>query len=90
MTPETFVLKLACPNRPGIVAGVSAFLFEGGCNILEAQQFDDTETGRFFMRVAFNRGRGQRRSRRHAQRIQGEGERFGMDWSLRPRPSSGA
>ena len=29
-------------------------LFEGGFNVLEAQQFDDTETGVFFMRVAFN------------------------------------
>ncbi|MBB6309121.1 formyltetrahydrofolate deformylase [Xanthobacter tagetidis] len=49
-----FILTLACPNRPGIVAGVSTFLFQHGCNILEAQQFDDTESGRFFMRTVFN------------------------------------
>ena len=48
------VLTLSCANRPGIVARVSTALFEGGFNILEAQQFDDTETGSFFMRVAFN------------------------------------
>jgi formyltetrahydrofolate deformylase len=47
-------LTLSCPNRPGIVAGVSAFLFEHRANILEAQQFDDRETLRFFTRIAFN------------------------------------
>ena len=51
---DHFILTLSCPNRPGIVAGVSTFLFEKGCNILEAQQYDDTEANRFFMRVVFN------------------------------------
>jgi len=49
-----YVFTLSCPNRPGIVATVSTALFEGGFNILDAQQFDDTETGLFFMRVEFN------------------------------------
>ena len=48
------ILTLSCANRPGIVAKVSAALFDGGFNILDAQQFDDTETGDFFMRVEFN------------------------------------
>ena len=39
-------------DKPGIVAAVSTLLFEAGCNILDAQQFDDVETGRFFMRVS--------------------------------------
>ena len=49
---NTSVLTLSCRNRPGIVAAVSTQLFEAGCNILDAQQFDDLETGVFFMRVA--------------------------------------
>lgn len=48
------VLTLSCPNQPGIVARVSTYLFDKGCNILEAHQLDDTETGRFFMRIVFN------------------------------------
>jgi formyltetrahydrofolate deformylase len=51
---DTYVLTLSCPNRPGIVATVSTHLFKSGCNILDANQFDDTESGRFFMRVVFN------------------------------------
>ena len=48
------ILTLSCPDQPGIVAKVSTFLFERGCNILDAQQFDDQETGDFFMRVVFD------------------------------------
>jgi formyltetrahydrofolate deformylase len=54
MSGPQFVLTLSCPDRPGIVAAVSTFLFENGQNILDAQQFDDTETGQFFMRVVFD------------------------------------
>ena len=49
-----FILTLSCEDRPGLVAAVAGLLFENGGNILEAQQFDDVETGRFFMRVVFD------------------------------------
>ena len=51
---ETAVLTLSCRNRPGIVAAVATHLFDAGCNILDASQFDDTDSGRFFMRVQVN------------------------------------
>ncbi len=49
-----YLLALSCPNQSGIVARVTAELFAHGGNILEAHQFDDTETGRFFTRIVFN------------------------------------
>jgi formyltetrahydrofolate deformylase len=54
MSINQHVLTLSCPNRPGIVAAVSSHLYQSGCNILDANQFDDTESDRFFMRVVFN------------------------------------
>lgn len=48
------ILTLSCPDRTGIVYRVSGLLFEQGCNILDAQQFGDEETGRFFLRVHFD------------------------------------
>lgn len=48
------VLTLSCADRPGITARVTGFLFEQGCNILEAQQFNDREADRFFMRIEFD------------------------------------
>ena len=53
MSQQQFVLTLSCPDRPGIVSAVSTFLFANGQNILDAQQYSDTETGQFFMRVMF-------------------------------------
>ena len=46
-----YLLTLSCPNRPGIVARVTAELFRHGGDIKEAHQFDDIETDRFFMRI---------------------------------------
>ena len=54
MSTDHIVLTLSCMNKPGIVAAVSTYLFEGGFNILEANQFDDTESHLFFMRVVLN------------------------------------
>ena len=53
MSREAHVLTLFCPDRPGLVAGVARILADQGGNILDAKQFNDTETQRFFMRVAF-------------------------------------
>jgi formyltetrahydrofolate deformylase len=49
----TFVLRLSCADRPGLVAKVATLLADHGANITDAQQFDDPATGRFFMRVVF-------------------------------------
>ena len=63
MSSARHILTLSCVNRPGIVAKVSTALFDGGFNILDAQQFDDVETGDFFMRVVFNPAAPHARSR---------------------------
>ena len=48
-----FILKIVCPDQPGIVYAVSQFLFQKGANIIDSAQFSDRFTGRFFMRVHF-------------------------------------
>jgi formyltetrahydrofolate deformylase len=50
---NTYVLTLSCPDRLGLVHAVSGFLLERGANIEEAAQFNDHDTGLFFMRVQF-------------------------------------
>jgi formyltetrahydrofolate deformylase len=76
------ILTLSCPDQPGIVARVSGFLFERGANILDAQQYDDPETGRFFMRVVFDPAD----QALEALRLGFEplAHVCAMDWSLRP------
>ena len=77
------VLTLSCPNRPGIVAAVSTFLFEAGANIAEAQQYDDPETTRFFARIVFDHPEGQADEAGLRAGLRPIAERFGMTWTLR-------
>lgn len=49
----TFTLRVTCASTRGIVAAISGALADADCNITDSAQFDDVETGRFFMRVSF-------------------------------------
>jgi formyltetrahydrofolate deformylase len=85
-----YVLTIASPDRPGIVAAVSTVLFEAGGNILEAQQFDDLQSNRFFMRVVFvAETAAPAETVAYAERFRAQfaptAERFGMEWTLRDR-----
>ncbi len=75
------ILTISCTDVPGIVARVSGTLFEQGANVLEAQQFDDQETGRFFMRVVFDPGEKSAEMLRDA--IAPVAQQYDMDWNLR-------
>jgi formyltetrahydrofolate deformylase len=48
---NTAVLLIDCPDRKGLVAGVSGLLYRYGANITHADQHQDQEAGLFFMRV---------------------------------------
>jgi len=78
-----FVLTLSCPDRPGIVHAVAAYLHGSGCNILESQQFADLTMNRFFMRVQVETlgGAGVDGPALRAGFAPIAGE-FGMDWDL--------
>ncbi|MDB5596374.1 MAG: formyltetrahydrofolate deformylase [Hyphomicrobiales bacterium] len=82
MPSAQYVLTLSCPNRPGIVAGVSTYLFAHACNILDAQQFDDTETNVFFMRVVFD-GVDDVAFEEVRRGFSEVGEKFAMNWIMR-------
>ncbi len=82
--PNSFVLLLSCPDRPGIVAAVSAHLFEKGYNILDAQQFDDPETGDFHMRVVFKALTPTASPEPQAD-FAALAKEFAMRWSIAPR-----
>lgn len=83
MSRETLArLLITCPDRPGIVAAVSTFLFNHGANITDLQQHStDPEGGTFFMRLEFQTphldvSRGVL-ERAFAEAV---AERFAMEW----------
>lgn len=79
---DVFILTLQCPDRRGLVADLAGCLVHQGGNILDAQQYNDQETGRFFMRVEFQSDHDQA-SIKHAIGSLANTDR--MEWSIRRR-----
>jgi formyltetrahydrofolate deformylase len=50
---SAYVLTVSCKSTRGIVAGITGYLADEGCYITDSSQFDDLETGLFFMRLTF-------------------------------------
>lgn len=81
MSTHDYILTLSCPDTTGIVHRVSGVLFELGCNILDAQQFGDSGSGRFFLRVHFSAPEGVEAAtlrQRFGELAQG----FAMQWQI--------
>lgn len=48
-----YALTVTCPSARGIVAAIANYMADNDCNITDSAQFDDMQTGQFFMRVSF-------------------------------------
>lgn len=47
-----YALRVACPSIRGVTAAIASYLSENGCDISDSAQFDDANTGRYFMRIS--------------------------------------
>jgi formyltetrahydrofolate deformylase len=79
--PPTYILTLTCPDRMGIVHAVSGFLLEHGGNIEEAAQYNDHDTGLFFMRVSFACDQPKETLQ---EDLAAFAQRYAMNWKLHP------
>jgi formyltetrahydrofolate deformylase len=84
MSSATLLLVLSCPNQAGIVARVTSELFAHGGDIIEAHQFDDSETGRFFTRIVF-RVPADKEKQTLIDSFRPIAEAYKMDWEMRSR-----
>ena len=66
-------------DRPGIVHAVSGAIMGAGGNIIQSQQFGDTDTGLFFMRVEADLPGGEDAFREQMAAL---AQTFGMTWTL--------
>lgn len=75
------VLTLSCPDRPGLTSAVTGRLFQHRGNVVEAEQFGDSQTERFFMRIVadFADHNGQSEFQ---QDFAGMAASYDMEWSL--------
>ena len=79
-TNHVYILTLSCPDRLGLVHSVSGFLLERGGNIEEAAQYNDHDTGLFFMRVRFACEQLSHEALR--AQLQPFAQALSMDWAL--------
>jgi formyltetrahydrofolate deformylase len=76
-------LLMTCPDRPGIVAGVSRCLYDHGANIIESQQYSTNPVGgTFFLLVEFHLPGLARSMRKLEQAMSGLARSFAMTWRM--------
>ncbi len=76
-------ILISCPDRPGIVAAVSTFLYERGANIVQLDQYStDPEEGTYFMRVEFDAPVVDGDRARIEREFGAVAERFSMQWRI--------
>ncbi|GAA1967199.1 formyltetrahydrofolate deformylase [Nocardioides panacihumi] len=77
------MLTVDCPDGPGLIHAVSGFLFERSGNILELQQYENHQAGRFFQRIEFETLDGAVTIDRLRAEFATVAARYGMHWQLR-------
>ena len=79
----SFILKVSCPGRRGIVAAIVNFLADRACFIKELHQYDDLDSGRFFSTIEFF-FEGEKKP--HVEQLRAAFEmtalNFDMDWAI--------
>ncbi|GIO14235.1 formyltetrahydrofolate deformylase [Cohnella xylanilytica] len=76
-------MLILCPDRAGIVATVSQFLYEQGANIVQSDQYTmDPEGGMFFMRIEFDLNNLESALPSLQEDFARVADRFSMKWSV--------
>ncbi|MCB5161566.1 formyltetrahydrofolate deformylase [Marinomonas algarum] len=76
-----YCLTVTCPSRRGIVAAISGFLAEKGCNITDSAQYDDINTDRFFTRLSLESQAGTEQADLERD-FAAIAEKFDMEWGF--------
>jgi formyltetrahydrofolate deformylase len=80
---DTITLLISCPDRPGIVAAVSQFIFQHQGNIIQSDQHStDPHDGTFFMRISFAEDSFALTEAELIAHFTPIAERFQMDWQV--------
>jgi formyltetrahydrofolate deformylase len=76
------ILLIVCPDKTGIVASISDFVFKNHGNIVDSDQHTDFETGTFLMRLEWELEKFKLDRQELSVEIQTLAKRFQMDYAL--------
>ena len=82
---NTSVLLISCPDRKGLVATVSDFIFKHNGNIVHTDEHTDSELGRFLMRVEWDNDGFDLTPQDFAPAFAPIAEKFEMQWRVAQR-----
>lgn len=82
MSKHSAILLISCPDQKGLVAAISAFLYQHNGNILHADQHQDADQDLFLMRVEWSLAGFDIPLADFAQHFNPIAERFQMDWRI--------
>jgi formyltetrahydrofolate deformylase len=80
---DNAILLLSCPDRKGIVAGISEFIYKNDGNIVHADQHTDPEKGVFFMRIEWELPGFKIPREELSNTFAPLANKFDMEWDLR-------
>ena len=83
----TTILKLSCPDRVGLLSGITTFLAGHGGNLVEVHQFTDAAAGWFFARLAIDTHSLRTDLVELRAAFAPLAAEFGAEWTLRPEES---
>ena len=82
-TPNSAILLISCPDRVGIVASVTEFIFRHNGNIIDLEQHVGVQEKFFFMRVEWSLKGFSLSLEELGQHFKAQiGDKFGMDWQV--------
>lgn len=81
---STSILKLNCPDAVGLLARVTGFLAQRGCNLLDVSQYTDTAASWFFARLAFETSGRTCCNETFEQELRSVMEMMDAEWAWRP------
>ncbi len=80
---QKFILKASCHTGRGIVAAISDFLDRRGCYIEQMSEFDDIQSGQFFIRLVFRVEEGAALTQEEfSSSFAAVADRFSLDWEF--------
>jgi formyltetrahydrofolate deformylase len=78
----TAILLISCPDKKGITASITNFIYQNKGNIEHADQHIDAESNTFFMRIEWSLDGFSIPKANIAKKFNPLAKKFNMDWSL--------
>ena len=79
---QNAILLISCPDQKGITAAITAFVYENGGNIIDANQHIDEQMNTFFMRIEWSLDGFKVAPNKIADTFKTLAKKFGMTWDL--------